>query len=474
MNGRVLLVDDDATLRKALAQRLVHWGLTVAEAEGGDAALAQTRAREFDLVVLDLEMPGKGGLEVLKALKDDGCPSDVVVLTAHGSVTAAVEALKGGAADFLQKPADFVIVKAVVDRALERRLKGRVERALVERVDAGSVAPAAASSVMTRLLETADRAAKSGATVLVTGESGSGKQVLAERIHASSPRAAGPFVYVNCVALSDDLIESALFGHEKGAFTGAIARKEGRLELAAGGTAFLDEIGDTSPRLQTKLLHFLETGEYERVGGTRTLSVDCRIVAATNRDLLAEVRAGRFREDLYYRLNVIRLEVPALRDHADDVPALATAFAARFVKELRRTSVRFAPRTLELLRAYRWPGNVRQLKNVVERLVVLAPGDVLGPDLLPPEVLGGGEAADPAIDALPFKEAVDAFKRSHLAKALARFGGNQTKAAEALGLQRTFLNRLLRGYGLTKGAAGDAGPAAHVDPDEPVDDAPPA
>ena len=454
MNGHVLLVDDDAVLRRALSQRLAHWGLSVEEAPDGDAALAAASRREFDLVFLDLSMPGKSGMDVLRALRDEGCPSDVVVLTAHGSVAAAVEALKLGAADFLQKPADFVILKNVVERALERRLSRRVERALADRLHGDASSAAGASLAMQRLHETAGRAAKSEATVLLTGESGSGKQVLAERIHAESPRARGPFVYVNCVALSDDLIESALFGHEKGAFTGAVARKEGRLELAAGGTAFLDEIGDTTPRLQTKLLHVLESGEYERVGGTKTLTVDCRVVAATNRDLLAAVREGKFREDLYYRLNVIRLEVPPLRDHAEDVPTLAASFAERFARELRRPPLRFAERTIDLMTAYRWPGNVRQLKNVVERLVVLAPSDVLTPDLLPPEVFSGADGGDHAQADLSYKDAVVRFKRDFLARSLARFSGNQTRTAEALGLQRTFLSRLMRTLGLAR-AKGD-------------------
>jgi DNA-binding NtrC family response regulator len=456
MKAAVLLVDDDPTIRRALAQRLGHWGLRVEEAEGGEAALAAARRTVFDLVLLDLAMPGISGMDVLRKLKGDGYPADVVVLTAHGSVEAAVEALKAGAADFLQKPADFDLLKAVVDRSLERRRRERVTSALSERLESGASAVFSSGPVMTRVLDTATRAARSEATVLITGESGSGKQVLAELIHARSERRTGPFVYVNCVALSDDLIESALFGHEKGAFTGALARKEGRLEAAAGGTAFLDEIGDTSPRLQTKLLHFLETGEFERVGGTRSLSVDCRVIAATNRDLEAAIKAGTFREDLYYRLNVVRLEVPPLRDRREDIPVLAQAFLERFGRELKRPPLRLAARTDEILRGYRWPGNVRQLKNVMERLVVLAPGDTLTPDLLPPEVFAPPPATSPESGDLPLKEAEEQFRRSYIARALARSGGNQTKAAALLGLQRTFLSRLLAELGLRRSAAADA------------------
>ena len=291
MKGRALVVDDDGALRLAVRDRLEHWGLEVDEAIDGQAALAITQGREFDLILLDLAMPGIGGLEVLRRLQQDGCAADVIVLTAHGSIETAVEALRAGASDFLQKPAEFELLRARAERALDGRRRNRLVQALSDRVQDGAPTVIGESDSMTALLETARRAAASDATVLITGESGTGKQVLAEYVHAHSPRQEGPFVYLNCVALSDDLVESTLFGHEKGAFTGAVARKQGRIELAAGGTAFLDEIGDTTERLQTKLLHFLESGEYERVGGTRTLATDCRIVAATNRDLAASIEA---------------------------------------------------------------------------------------------------------------------------------------------------------------------------------------
>ena len=457
MRANVLIVDDDAGLRRALADRLRFWEHAAAEAADGRQALAALAEREFDLVLLDLSMPGMGGMEVLRELQQTGCRADVVVLTAHGSVEAAVEAIKLGAADFLAKPADFELLRAVIERSLEKRRLQSLNRALAEQVGEAAAAVVSESPAMRALLETAARAAQSNATVLLTGESGSGKQVLAEFIHRQSPRQHGPFVYVNCVALSDELIESSLFGHEKGAFTGAVARKEGRIEAANGGTAFLDEVGDISASLQTKLLHFLETGEFERVGGTRTLTVDCRVVAATNRDLPAAIRAQRFREDLYYRLNVIRLHVPALRERPEDVAPLAQAFLDRYARELKRGRLKLATRTLEVLARYPWPGNVRQLKNAVERMAVLAPGDTLTPDLLPPEILapgaesapgaGGGDPAAAVAD-LPYKEAVRAIKRECIARALARTGGNQKQAAELLGLQRTFLNRLIKEFGL--------------------------
>jgi DNA-binding NtrC family response regulator len=295
---------------------------------------------------------------------------------------------------------------------------------------------------MQELLETVARAAQSDSTLLLMGESGTGKQVLAEHIHSQSPRSTGPFVYVNCVAISADLVESSLFGHEKGAFTGAVSRKDGRLEAAAGGTAFLDEIGDISMGVQTKLLHFMESGEFERVGGTQTLTVDCRIVAATNKDLEKGLEDGSFRKDLYYRLNVIALRLPTLRERPEDIPLLAQSFLERYSADLKREGLKFDGRTREILRAYPWPGNVRQLKNAIERMAVLAPSDTLTPDLLPPEILAPGPQED--LSSLPYKEALSSFKREIVKSALARAGGNQTKAAQLLGLQRTYLNRLIK------------------------------
>lgn len=440
MKASVLIVDDDDILRRALGDRCRHWGHLVEVAADGVTALALAERLAFDIVVLDLAMPGLDGLEVLDRLRAQDCGADVVVLSAHGSVEKAVAAIKRGAVDFLTKPADLDLLARAIDRALDRRRLARVSAA----GDLGDVPVVGDSPAMHSLLETADRAARAGTTVLLTGESGTGKQVLAEHLHARSANREGPFVYVNCVAISDELIESTLFGHERGAFTSAVARKSGRLEGAAGGTAFLDEIGDISANLQAKLLHFLEAGEFERVGGNQTVRVDCRLIAATNRDLAADVRAGRFREDLYYRLNVIHLRVPPLRERRQDVPILAEAFRARFARELKRPELTFAPRTLEVMSGYRWPGNVRQLKNAVERMVVLATGPRLTPDLLPPEVLDGPDPDDTAGDGLPYKDAVVAYKRRLVRAALARSGGNQTRAAADLGLQRSYLNRLIK------------------------------
>jgi two-component system response regulator HydG len=441
MQASILIVDDDADLRRALGDRLRHWGHQVVAAADGEAALQEVAQRAFDLILLDLAMPRLSGLEVLEELRAREVDGDVVVLTAHGSVEKAVEAIKRGAEDFLAKPADFELLRKIIERSLDRRRLRHLNRVLSEAVTAPVVGP---SAVMRDLYETAARAARSEATILLTGESGTGKQVLAEFIHTESPRSRGPFVYVNCVAIADELIESTLFGHEKGAFTGATARKAGRLEAASDGTAFLDEVGDISSNLQAKLLHFLESGEFERVGGNQTIRIDCRVIAATNRDLGARVRDEAFREDLYYRLNVIALQMPPLRERAEDIPVLAERFLESFRVELRRENLAFDPETLACLAAYAWPGNVRQLRNVVERMAVLATGDRLAPDLLPPEVAPGGAGREPEGESLDYKQSMAAHKRNLVRSALARTGGNQTQAAELLGLQRSYLNRLIR------------------------------
>ncbi len=459
LNARVLIVDDEPMLRRTMSDRMKFWDCVTEEAATGEEALEMLGRKSYDLVLLDIKMPGISGLEVLATMRERNDLTDVVVLTAHASVEAAVEAIQNGATDFLLKPADFELVKNTVGRVLASRRLARAHDALRDQHSLHEPFVVGESAAMKTLVEAAKRAAPSKATILLRGESGSGKGVIAEYVHRESDRSEGPFVYVNCVALSDELIESTLFGHERGAFTGAVARKAGRFEAANSGTAFLDEIGDISPRLQTKLLHFLETGEFERVGGTRTLCVDCRIVAATNRDLETAVREGGFREDLLYRLNVIGLEVPPLRKRGDDVSLLAEFFLARYASELKRPNIKIAPETHAVMRAYKWPGNVRQLRNAMERMAVMAPGKVLTPDLLPPEVLRGEDpTAAPVFDddrLLPLREAEQAFRRQHLRRALAVTRGNQTKAAELLGIQRSSLNRQMKELGLREDAPAD-------------------
>jgi len=446
--ANVLVVDDDDSIRSALADRIRHWGHHADEARDGEEALESSARKEYDLVLLDLAMPRRSGMEVLQAWREAGYGADVVVLTAQGSLEAAVEAIRAGAADFLPKPADFGLLEAALNRLIANRRLTRVNRALTEQIGDSKAFVVGKSSGMAALLERAERAAQGTKTVLLLGESGSGKQMVAEYIHQKSPRRRGSFIYVNCVAISDELIESTLFGHEAGAFTGAVARKEGRLEAAHGGTAFLDEIGDITPRLQAKLLHFLDAGEFERLGGTRTIRVDARVIAATNRDLRAAVKEKKFREDLYYRLNVVELQVPALRERSEDIPLLTEEFLARSSAEIGRGRLKLASRTAEILGRYAWPGNVRQLRNAVERMAALARTDTLTPDLLPPEILASDQESSADPDDLPMKEAVQEFKKRYIAKALAEAGGNQRVAAERLGLQRPFLNRLIKRFGL--------------------------
>ena len=439
--ARVLIVDDDAGVRRALADRVRFWEHAVDDAPDLAAGRAALARRGYDVVLLDLQLPDGSGLDLLQEIRAGESPVDVVMLTAHGSIEAAVAAIRAGAADFLGKPADFELLKAALERIFERRRLARANRAFEEREAERAEPFVAENEPMRALLALAAQAARSNATVLITGESGTGKQKLAEFLHRESARAKGPFVYVNCVALPSQLVDSTLFGHEKGAFTGATERKPGRFEAADGGTAFLDEIGEIAPEVQARLLHFLESGEFERVGGTRTLKVDCRILAATNRDLDAAVKAGSFREDLFWRLNVIALRMPPLRERRDEIPALARALAASLAREAGRPAPTFAPRTLELLAAQAWPGNIRQLRNVVQRMIALAPGDELTPDLL--------EAPTAALDeTLDLKVAIDRFRKAHVLAALARTNGHRTRAAELLGIQRTHLSVLLRKYGL--------------------------
>jgi DNA-binding NtrC family response regulator len=442
MTARVLIVDDEPFNLDLLEQELAERGYSVQRALSGAEALKQLEASPPDLVLVDHVMPGMSGLDLLREIGRRDREVSVIVITAHGTVDLAVQAMKQGAYDFLTKPFDPDHVLLTVARALERTrlrrgleiLSGEVAERYREIV--GTSGPIAAAA------DAARKAAASRSTVLLLGESGTGKELFARAIHRWSDRKAEPFVAINCVGLSRELLESDLFGHEGGAFTGAHQQKRGKLELANGGTVFLDEVGDISPEIQTKLLRFLQEREFERVGGTRTIAVDVRIVAATNRDLEAAVKDGRFREDLYYRLSVIPISLPPLRERREDVVDLGRFFLQRFALETKK---RFTDLTAEAqgrLLAYGWPGNVRELANVIERAVVLGPGPTIALHDLPPRVA----AARPGdgSDLLSYRKAVDAYRREPVLRALERHAGNRTAAAQALGLQRTSLSRLLR------------------------------
>jgi DNA-binding NtrC family response regulator len=442
MADKILIVDDERFNLDLLEQELTDRGFTVERAEDGAEAMRKIESSRPDLVLLDYMMPGMNGLDVLRELRANELDVPVVVMTAHGSIEVAVQAMKLGAYDFVQKPFDPDHIDLAVQKALEH---GRLKRgaALFEdERDERYRLVAGGSALMAHAVDLAKKAAGSRATVLLLGESGAGKEVFARAIHAWSDRRHEPFIAINCVGLSRELLESELFGHEKGAFTGAHRLKKGRMELAHRGTVLLDEVGDISHELQTKLLRFLQERDFERVGGTKPISVDVRIIAATNRDLDAAVKGGRFREDLYHRLNVIPIGLPPLRERRDDIPELARFLLDRLSRETKRRFTTIAPDALARLVAYAWPGNVRELANVMERAVVLGREPAITLQDLPPRVVAAQPG--PPAEAASYQAAVNAYRRELIAVTLARTGGNRAAAAQALGLNRTHLQRLIK------------------------------
>jgi DNA-binding NtrC family response regulator len=455
MKPRVLVVEDEAAIRLALGGLLRREGYEVEQADSGEAALARLRGDAFDLVLTDLALgAGASGLDVLRAVKQDRPETPVVLITAHGSEKIAVEAMKAGAEDYVPKPFDNDEIRLTLRRALERTRLERENRELRERMDRewrfenliGS------GPAMRRVFDTIRKVAETDLTVLVRGESGTGKELVAQALHQRSPRRPRPFVAVNCAAISRELVESELFGHEKGAFTGADARRAGRFEAAHGGTIFLDEIGDMPPATQAKVLRVLQERTFERVGGQQPVEVDVRVVAATHRDLEEEVRRGRFREDLYYRLKVVELELPPLRERPEDVPALVEQFLTALAARLERAKMPIAPAALARLARHAWPGNVRELRNVVEQAAVLAGGPVIEEeDLRLPEPGGAGapaEAAEGGRFADAKRQAVESFERSFLLAALRANGGNVSRTAAAIGMVRQSLQQKIRELGL--------------------------
>ena len=440
--GRVLIVDDDAASRDLLETRLAALKCDVAMAADGREALVAIRRETPSLMLLDLQMPGMDGMEVLQALRRDRIDIPVIVITAHGSIESAVAAMKDGAYDFILKPFDPKHLEIVVRKALERENLKREVALLTEEVDKRYHLVVGKSPKMREAVETAKKAALSKTTVLLLGESGTGKEIFARSIHGWSERKDKPFVAINCVGLSRDLLESELFGHEKGAFTGAHELKKGKMEVAHGGTTFLDEVGDISPELQTKLLRFLQEREFERVGGTKPISVDVRIVAATNRDLEQAVIDGRFRADLYHRLNVIPIALPSLKERKDDIPALSRYFMERFSEEAKRHFSEISQEALDKLLAYDWPGNVRELANAIERAVVLGQGSRIDLSDLPSRIARSEaprSAANPS-----YRTALEVCKREIIRRALSQNGGNRLSAAKALGLHEKYLATLIK------------------------------
>ena len=422
--ARVLLVDDDPDFCEALGDRLRAQGFQVTVADRGAEALRLCREEPPAIVLLDLVLPGMDGMAVLETIRREEPDVLVIVITGHGTIARAVEAMKKGAYDFVSKPVDARHLEIVLGKALERQALRDANALLSSELGDRYAAIVGDSPQMREVLDVARRVAPSGATVLLLGESGTGKEVIARAIHRWSRRGDQPFVVVNCVALSEELLESELFGHEKGAFTGAHQQKRGKLEVAHGGTVFLDEIGDIRPALQAKLLRVLQDQTFERVGGTREIQTDVRFVAATNRDLRAAVRDGLFRLDLYYRLDVVSLTLPPLRERAGDVPALTQHFLERFRRELEARPNGLTPEALACLRRYAWPGNVRELENVIERAAVLADGPDVTLRDLPAEIRDAGLTDGVAREAArTYHAAVEEFKRGLIASTLRRTAG---------------------------------------------------
>ena len=435
----ILVVDDEPANRQVLARILTREGYAVEQADDGRQALDRLRTGGIELVLTDLKMPGMDGLELLQAVRALDQDVELIVMTAYGTVEAAVGAMKDGAYDFITKPLRRMELVTTVRKALEKRHLATENRRLRAKL-AESDEVIGRSPPMRRLLQEIEQVAPSEASVLLEGESGTGKGLLARRIHAASQRAGGRLVTFNCAAIPETLLESELFGYEQGAFTGARGRKEGRFDLARGGTLFLDEVTEMSPGTQVKLLRVLQDGEYERVGGTRTLEANCRILSATNRDLDQAVAEGRFREDLYYRLNVIRLWVPALCERPEDVPLLAQFFLARYASKNRKEVVGFSAEALEALTGYRWPGNVRELENVVERAVVLTRGPQVALDNLPEQVRQGRGAR--MVLSFRVGTPIKEMERAMIESTLRFTGGDKNLAANLLGITaRTIYRR---------------------------------
>src|SRR5688572_5001311 len=445
-SARLLVADDDPGVRESLERTLTREGFSVVLASDGRAALERVQAGGIDLIVTDLKMPGLTGLELLRAAKAIAPDVDVILLTAFGTVEEAVKAMKDGAYDFLTKPFRREQLLKLVDKALERRALIEKNKALQQRLDdlLSSGAVVGGSPAFRRMMALVDQVADSSATVLIQGESGTGKELVARAIHDRSARRGKAFVAVNCAALPETLLESELFGYEKGAFTGAAGRKEGRFELADGGTLFLDEVADLSVVTQPKILRVLQEGEFERLGGTRTIAVNVRIVAASNQNLAAMVKDKRFREDLYYRLNVITIHVPPLRDRREDVRVLAHHFLRVYAAKNNRKLDGLTDEAIRRLEAYAWPGNVRELENVVERSVVLARGAQVEAGDLPDDVNGTKAPPRDALLELIGTPLADVEQRL-LNETLRITGGNKTQAAKLLGIDvRTVARKLDR------------------------------
>ena len=452
-SNTVLVVDDDPAHRTMLRTLLTGWGYDIDEADDGSAAIERVHERAFDLIMMDIRMVKVSGLQALAEIKALNPAIPIIIMTAYSSVETAVEALKSGAYDYLTKPLDFDELRLVMERAMEHTHLREENRLLRETLGShfDTQHIIGRSGPMMRLMETVAQVAPSEATVLITGESGTGKEMIAGAIHFNSPRKDGPFVKINCAAITETLLESELFGHEKGAFTGAHRQKEGRFRQAHGGTLFLDEISEMSLAMQVKLLRVLQEREITRVGGEEVIKVNVRIIAATNTDLAREIEEGRFREDLYYRLNVVALEMPPLRERREDIPLLAQHFLEALSRDNRKDIKGFTPQAMDRVMKYDWPGNVRELMNAIERGVVLSRSEYLDEEVL--SLISSDESSSQDIssgDGLNADMPLDEVEKATILKTLESAGGNKSEAARRLGITRRTLHKRLKLYGVMK------------------------
>lgn len=450
--GKILIVDDEKGMRDLLSKVLKKEGYQVFVAQDGEEGLDVIKSQSVDIVIADLDMPVMNGIEMIKCAKEFDPSLTIIIITAYASMESAIEALKLGAYDYLIKPFNIEQVKLTVTKAFERLflisqnkyLKSELEEALYFPGVIGK------SEKMQKVLDLIKAVSPTDSLVLIEGESGTGKELIAKAIHENSNRKDYPFVVLNCGALSEGILESELFGHERGSFSGAFTQRKGKFEIAHKGTLFIDEIGEMSLSAQTRLLRVLQEKEFERVGGNFTIKVDVRIIAATNKNLQKEVKEGKFREDLFFRLNVFKISLPALRERKEDIPELSKHFLEKFSKNLNKNITDFSPEAIKILKSYNWPGNIRELQNVIERAVVLCNGSIITPRELPEDLVQTGETSNIAhiFENETLDEALERIEKNLILKALKKNAYSQTRTAENLGIKRTTLRYKLEKYGL--------------------------
>jgi two-component system response regulator HydG len=450
MKERILVVDDEQSHRTMLKAVLSAEGYEISEASDGTSAMKAVESDSFDLILMDIRMADIDGIEAMRQIKKTSPSMPVVIMTAYASVSTAVDALKSGAYDYLTKPLDIEELKILIQKALEHyRLREEnvfLRERLADRFDFSQII--GKSRAMRDLFEALSLVAPSDTTILIYGGSGTGKELVANAIHQNSPRARKPFIKVSCAALPETLLESELFGHERGAFTGAVARKAGRFQLANGGTIFLDEVGEMSPATQVKLLRVLQEREFEPLGGTKTIQVDIRVIAASNKDLETEVKEGKFREDLFYRLNVVPIHLPPLSERKEDIPLLAEHYF-RFYKEKNKSSVRgFSPKTMDMMVRHDWPGNVREMENAIERAVLFCQGEYISPQDLPSPIQTAQNGQ--RLVSVPAGMTLKQVEKEVVMNCLAETNGNRTQTARILGISRKTLQNKLKEYGISE------------------------